>query len=70
MRGIQLVPFRIEGFEALAGEIIMLSQVEVSTRVDTYPFFETERHQELKISSGSCVVSHVILIVIPIAFIA
>ena len=48
----------------------MLRQVEVSTRVDTFHFFESERHQEFDISSGICVVSQFIVIVITIACIA
>ena len=48
----------------------MLRQVEVSTRVDTFHFFESERHQEFDVSSGICVVSQFIVIVITVACIS
>ena len=70
VRSIRFVQFRIEVFDALAGELLMLRQVEVSTRVDTFHFFESERHQELNISSCICVVSQFIVVVITIACIA
>ena len=70
VRSIRLIQFRIEIFDALAGELLMLRQVEVSARVNTFHFFESERHQEFDISSGICVMSQFIVIVITIACIA
>ena len=48
----------------------MLRQVEVSTRVNTFHFLESERHQEFNISSRICVVSQFIMVMITIACIS
>jgi len=70
VRSIRLVQFRIKVFNTLAGELLMLRQVEVSTRVDTFHFLESERHQEFDVSSGICVMSQFIMIVITVACIS
>ena len=67
IRSIRLVQFRIEIFDALSWELLMLRQVKVRTWVDTFHFLEAEWHQEFNICSSICIVSQFIMIVVTIA---
>ncbi len=70
IRSITFVGFRIEILYLLAGEFLMLAQVEIRTAVNTFHFLESERHQELDIRSSISVVSQFVMIVITIMVIA
>ena len=66
IRGIAFVGFRIEILDVLAGELLMLGQVEICTAVNTLYFLETERHQELNVCSSISVVGQFVVVVITV----
>ena len=70
IRSIAFVDFRIEILDALAREFFVLAQVEIGTRMDTFHFLETERHQELDIGCCIGIVSQFFVVVETIVVIA
>ena len=63
VRGIAFVGFRVEILDVLAGELLMLGQVEIRTAVDAFHFLEAEGHQELDVRSRIGVVSQLVVVV-------
>ena len=51
IRSIAFVQFRIEILDALATELLVLTQVKVRTAMNTFHFLESKRHQEFNVCS-------------------
>ena len=70
VRGIAFVGFRVEILDVLAGELLMLGQVEIRTAVDAFHFLEAEGHQELDVRSRIGVVSQLVVVVVAVMVVA
>ena len=70
IRCIAFVRLGIEVLDVLAGELLVLREVEVGAAVDTFHFLEAEGHQELDVGSGVGIVGQLLVVVEAVVVVA